>query len=40
MRYFREECPKCGLMMQPSKLEEGKWICKECNEVFLEDDLK
>lgn len=28
-------CPDCNRQMRPSKLEEDKWVCPDCN-IILE----
>ena len=33
------KCPKCKNSLRHSNIEEDKWVCKHCNEVFDERQL-
>ena len=32
-------CKKCNKRLSLSKMEEDKWICKGCNEVYFSEDV-
>jgi transcription initiation factor TFIIIB Brf1 subunit/transcription initiation factor TFIIB len=33
-------CPECDNRVQPSKLEQGRFVCKYCNIVYDEEKIK
>lgn len=36
---MRQKCPSCNNILQLSKIENEKWICKECNLVFIKKQI-
>ena len=36
---YSKKCPKCGKTVRHSKLEIGKYICKECNEKLCDSEI-
>ena len=37
---YQSKCPKCKGQLKPSKFDNNKYVCKQCNAIIDETEVK